>query len=184
MQQTNLLPFFLLFFYFFPFPLQWCWLSWIIKDRAIIPGHGPPTLTCWWLPKIVLPAPSQSQHSLCRAVSGDVVRQLRRRESERVCARVREKSRAGSQGCYSVLFVATTHCYRVVAAWRRSSLQFLSLFLSHTRSSSHFCPVTWSLPHAYCLCTSFLLLPPLLLTGSSPSEYWYLECVAAACSWN
>lgn len=85
----------------------------------------------------MLPAPSQTQHSLCRSVSGDVVRQLRRSESERVRERVREKSRAESQGCYSVLFVAATHCYRVVAAWRWSSLLFLSLFLSRTCSSSH-----------------------------------------------
>lgn len=75
------------------------------------------------------------------------------------------KSRAGSQGCYSVLFVAATHCYRVVAAWRRSSPLFLSLFsLSPTLANSPLAlsySVTCSLPHRHCLCTSALLLPPL-----------------------
>lgn len=177
MQQSNLLPLFLL-----PFPPQWYRFSQIIEDQAIIPGRGPPTLTCWWLPKIVLPASSQSQHSLCRALSGDVVRQLRRRESERVGERVREKSRAGSRGCFSVLFVATTHCYRVVAALRRSLPLFLSLSLSPTLAHPHTLLLS-HLPHTHCLCTSFLLLPPLL-TGLSTSEYWYLECVAATCFWN
>ena len=73
-----------------------------------------------------------------------------------------------------MLFVAATHCYRVVAAWRRSSLLFLSLFLppTHTNTLSLSCSVTCSLPHTHCLCTSVLPhlpLPPPTLLADPPT---------------
>ena len=97
----------------------------------------------------------------------------------------RGKKAEHSRGCYSVLFVAATQCYRVVAAWRRSSVPFLSLSLSLSLPSSLIhtdtlpCSVTCSLPRTRCMCAprsapspSRPFPPP---TGSSQSEYWYLN---------
>lgn len=69
-----------------------------------------------------------------------------------------------------MLFVAATHCYRVVAAWRRSSLLFLSLFFSPTLTNtlSLSCSVTCSLPHTHCLCTSVSLHLPSAPPPSLP----------------
>ena len=70
----------------------------------------------------------------------------------------RGKKAEHSRGCYSVLFVAATQCYRVVAAWRRSSVPFLSLSLSLSLPSSLIhtdtlpCSVTCSLPRTRCMC--------------------------------
>lgn len=48
-------------------------------------------------------------------------------------------------------FVAATHCYRVVAGWRRSSVQFLSLPLplSHARFGSLPGSLTFRLAHLH-----------------------------------
>lgn len=120
---------------------------------------GRPTLTCWWQPEILPWTPAQSQHCLCRAVRGTLIWSLRCGE--------RKKSKAGSRGCYSVLFVAATHCCRVVAAWRRSSPLFLSLspspFLSHT----HKLPPALSLTHL--LSASYTVLVHLSLPPPPPS---------------
>ncbi len=63
--------------FFYPFvslPPQWCKLRWLIEDQVFLfHGCGLPTLTCWWQPEILLPTRAQSQHSLCRAVSGALV---------------------------------------------------------------------------------------------------------------
>lgn len=164
-------PFFLSFYPFVSRPLQRCQLKRLIENQVFFfRGCFSSNPNLLMAASILLPKPAQSQHSLCRAVSADLVCEPRCRE--------RENSRAGSQGCYSVLFVAATHCYRVVAAWRRSSLLFLSLFFppTHTNILSLSCSVTCSLPHTHCLCTSVLpptlpLLSPLALSFSSPSEY-------------
>lgn len=70
------LPFssFSFFYPFVSFPPQWCQLRPLIEDQALLfHCRGPPTLTCWWQPEILLLTPAQSQHSLCRAVSGALV---------------------------------------------------------------------------------------------------------------
>lgn len=73
-----------------------------------------------------------------------------------------KKSRAGSRGCYSVLFVAATLCCRVVAAWRRSSPLFLSLprFLSPTHEQSLTLLLSHLLPASYTVLVHLSLPPP------------------------
>lgn len=127
----------------------------MVNWRSFLSRLRSSNLTCWWQPEILPPKPTRAQHSLCRAASGVLIcAETQREEGEK-------KSRAESKECYSVLFVAATLCYRVVAAWRRSSPPFLSLLrflsLTHEHPHSHRWPLALCLKF---LCTLVLLHLP------------------------
>ena len=158
-------------------------LAQTVGDQPFLSNDsGHPTLTCWWQPKIQLPTPAQSQHRLCRAVSGALVCD----ETQRGKKQSREAGMLFCAFCCSHSLLQSGGSLASIITAISLSLSFSPFLSPHTSNLSY--SVTCSVPHAHFLCTVvFLRLPlvhPFPPVDSSPSEYWYLECVAAACCWN
>lgn len=101
----------------FPFPPQWCQLNWLIEDHAFLFQYS-----MSFIPNLLMAGRG------CTCDGGSVwlccvVWSSRHRGREMQWG---EKQRRGAEMLFCA-FVAATHCYRVVAGWRRSSVQFLSL---------------------------------------------------------
>lgn len=113
----------------FPFPPQWCQLNWLIEDHAFLFQYSRSFIPNLLMAGRGCTCDASSVWLCCVAWSS------RHRGKEMQWG---EKQRRGAEMLFCA-FVAATHCYRVVAGWRRSSVQFLSLSSSPSLYLSHAC---------------------------------------------